>query len=136
MSRLFSEITEGRYPAITYDSRSQEINILRKDENILTLEKLSKGTRDQLYLAIRVHLGQQLLKDETGFFVLDDAFLSSDKDRLAEQIKVLQNLAKQGWQIVYFTTREELANTLGTISGNPPITLERLALDESMMEQT
>jgi exonuclease SbcC len=69
---------------------------------------LSAGTYDQLYLTIRLGLGEQLLKGNKGFFIMDDPFVKSDMDRLKKQIKLLKKISKTGWQIIYFTAKEEV----------------------------
>ncbi len=73
---------------------------------------LSGGAYDQLYLTIRISLAEKLLDEEKGFFILDDPFLKSDTERLRRQMELLLDLSQQGWQILYFTAKDEVKNTL------------------------
>lgn len=57
---------------------------------------------------------------------MDDIFLSYDKDRLFEGIKVLKRLSDMGWQIIYFTAKDEIRNAFTEISDYKLIELELL----------
>jgi uncharacterized protein YhaN len=87
---------------------------------------LSKGAFDQLYLSIRIDLAQRLLEGRKGFFIMDDAFLSSSSKRFREQVNLLSKLSDMGWQTVYFTVKAEDSRALSQISGSKVIRLEPL----------
>ena len=89
----------------------------------LTTNKLSKGAFDQLYLSIRINSAQRLLEGRKPFFIMDDAFLSSDPKRLKEGMKLLNKLSDMSWQIVYFTLEPHDSEMLSKISGNKVIHL-------------
>ena len=112
ISTIYSEITDGLYPAVYYDADEGGIRILRSDGKQLQPSWLSSGAYDQLYFAVRIALGEQLLKSEKGFFVLDDPFLKSDSKRLRQQLEMLVALSRQGWQILYFSAKDEIVSTL------------------------
>jgi ABC-type oligopeptide transport system ATPase subunit len=58
-------------------------------------------------------LAHRLLEGEPGFLFLDDPFLASDSSRLANQLNALKNLVQeQGWQILYFSVKEEVLRHL------------------------
>jgi uncharacterized protein YhaN len=86
--------------------------VLRRDGTILEAEKLSGGAYDQLYLAIRIALGERLLQGTTGFFIMDDPFVKADTARLQRQIEVLQRIAQLGWQVLYFSAKAEMKEAL------------------------
>lgn len=111
-SQYFHSITDGVYQNVDYDPESGELLVIRPNEEVLSAYKLSSGTYDQLYLASRLSLGNQLLSGEPGFFLLDDPFLTSDSNRLARQLDILMSLAEEGWQIVYFSVKEEVRHEL------------------------
>jgi len=108
ISKHFSEITGGNYTEVNFHPEEKKISAKMKNGELLDADKLSGGAYDQLYLAIRLGLGEQLLKGNKGFFIMDDPFVKSDKDRLKRQIKILKNIAEMGWQIVYFTAKDEV----------------------------
>jgi len=91
-----------------------------------SVEKLSRGARDQVYLSIRVALGQMLLEGKTGFFIMDDAFISSDDERIKQQADILRNISKMGWQTVYFSAKKETIDLLSHVTKNKLITLNPL----------
>ncbi len=76
------------------------------------MESLSRGARDQLYFAIRMVLGSMILKRGTGFFLLDEAFVSSDPERLRRQLGFLTRIVEGGWQVVYFTAKDDVIQNL------------------------
>jgi uncharacterized protein YhaN len=116
---VFESITEGRYSSVTYDTTKRKLQVHRDGDQPLTPEQLSHGTTEQLYLAARIGLADQLLNAEPGFFLMDDAFLPADRSRLRDGFDVLQELAADGWQIIYFTAKEEVGVDLVDTYGIP-----------------
>jgi len=112
VSTYFSEITDGMYQKVEYLSDEQRIQATTKTGEILDADKLSGGAYDQLYLCIRLALGEKLLKGDKGFFIMDDPFVKADIDRLAKQLGVLKRISKEGWQILYFTAKDEVKDAL------------------------
>lgn len=111
-SEIFSNITHRRYSEITYLSEKKAIRVRRQDGSEMRILNLSKGTKDQMYLSVRLALAEQILRGKPGFFVLDDPFIASDLERRAIQIEMLKKMTDEGWQVLYFTANENLANEL------------------------
>jgi DNA repair protein SbcC/Rad50 len=112
VSKYFSDITGGRYTEVAFNQESGSIEVTQANGSTLAAEKLSGGAYDQLYFSIRLALGEALLKGEKGFFILDDPFLKSDSERLGEQLSVLKDIARQGWQILYLSAKSEIYSVL------------------------
>jgi uncharacterized protein YhaN len=112
VSRYFSEITESRYSEAVFNQESMQIEIIRRDGRVLRPEDLSAGTFDQLYLSIRLALGSSLLRDKRGFFIMDDPFIKSDAVRLERQLAMLRAITEWGWQILYFSAKNEVRECL------------------------
>lgn len=108
----FGEITGSLYDAVLFNQERGCIEVRRKDGVMLGAEKLSGGAYDQLYLAIRIALGERVLQGTKGFFIMDDPFVKADPSRLQKQIEVLQRIAKLGWQVLYFSAKAEMRDTL------------------------
>jgi DNA repair protein SbcC/Rad50 len=109
ISQDFAEITNQKYDQVVFDQLNSQIKVrLTSNQQFCSADKLSAGSYDQLYFAIRLGLGQKLLGEEQGFFILDDPFLKSDQKRLKKQLDMLMNFAKKGWQIVYFSAKDEV----------------------------
>lgn len=107
-SKWFEQITAGKYNAVNYDPAAGHLTVTRDDGMALTPRELSQGTSDQLYLSARLSLASQLLGQETGFLLLDDALIGADSQRLRAGFETLSTLADDGWQIIYLTAKEEV----------------------------
>lgn len=112
VSQYFSDITGGFYEEVTLNQGTGQIEVKREDGVILGAAKLSGGAYDQLYLSIRLALGEKLLEGRTGFFIMDDPFIKADPDRLKRQVEMLKTISEVGWQIMYFSAKEEIKNVL------------------------
>lgn len=83
-----------------------------KNGDTLDADKLSGGAYDQLYLSVRLALGEKLLKGSQGFFIMDDPFVKADRERLERQLEILKRICDTGWQVIYFTAKEEVVELL------------------------
>jgi exonuclease SbcC len=99
---------------VLFNQGRGQIEVRRKDGVILEAEKLSGGAYDQLYLAIRLALGERILQGTKGFFIMDDPFVKADTARLQKQIEVLQRITQLGWQVLYFSAKAEIKDALKT----------------------
>ena len=111
-SEFFELITGGRYKSIRYDLGARTIKAEDRNGNVIGVSKLSGGTIDQLFFAIRLGLGIKVLEGRSGFFVFDDPFVKSDHERLRRELDLLVKISKEGWQILYFSCKEEVKNYL------------------------
>lgn len=112
ISKYFTKITDGLYEEVLFDQETEGIKVRRKDGVILEAEKLSGGAYDQLYLSIRLALGDKLLKGKKGFFIMDDPFVKADPIRLQRQFKALMKICRLGWQVLYFSAKGEVIAAL------------------------
>ncbi len=108
VSDFFKEITNGDYENIIFEMETGDIKVENRKNEKIDVFGLSGGTYDQLFFAIRLGLGEKLLEGKSGFFILDDPFIKSDIDRLTRQIELLKKISKLGWQILYFTSKNEI----------------------------
>ncbi len=111
-SLYFSRITEGLYVSVDFDQEERRLSIKTSDGEVLFPEQLSGGAYDQLYFSIRLALAQKLLQGEKGFFLLDDPFIKADPRRLSRLLEMLLQLAAEGWQIIYFSSKGEVKEAL------------------------
>ena len=121
VSGVFDEITEGKYTGVHFDGSLQSVKVIDKYERELEASKLSKGAYDQLFLAIRIAIAEEILGEGKGFFVMDDAFLASDSRRIKNQFKILAKLAERGWSIIYFSVKDEVRDLAAKFSKNKVI---------------
>lgn len=115
ISKYFNGITNGLYEEVLFNQEPGKLQVkqvTRKEEVILDAEKLSGGAYDQLYLSIRLALGEKLLKGNKGFFIMDDPLVKADEYRLQRQIQTLKKISESGWQVVYFSAKGEIKDAL------------------------
>jgi len=114
VSRRFAEITGGLYEAVLYEYEDDErkVHVRTAGGETLDAEWLSGGAYDQLYLSVRLALGEALLGGQAGFFIMDDPFVKADAVRLERQLEVLRRIVKAGWQVLYFTAKAEVRDAL------------------------
>ena len=126
-SMIFRDITSGMFEDISYDSSAGEILVKRSHEKRLQkASELSRSEWTQLYTAIRIALGEKLLKGERGFFIVEDPFIHADPERLLKEFDMLKNLSERGWQTIYFTAKDEIKKGLPKQINVEIIELERL----------
>ena len=75
-------------------------------EEAVTLDNLSGGEQEQLYLATRLALAEVLGKEERQLVVLDDVLTATDTGRLARVMNVLEEAA-QRLQVLILTCHPE-----------------------------
>jgi exonuclease SbcC len=112
LSDYFNDITGGLYEEVTFNQAIGKMEVKREDRVTLSPEKLSGGAYDQLYLTVRLALGERLLRGKPGFFIMDDPFIKADSHRLVRQVDVLKRVSSLGWQIMYFSAKEEIMEVL------------------------
>lgn len=112
VSKYFGEITNGLYQEVRFDQETGKIQVKRRDGVILGADRLSGGAYDQLYLSIRLALGDKLLKGKKGFFIMDDPLIKADPDRLQRQIQTLRQISELGWQVIYFSAKGEIRDVM------------------------
>jgi len=93
------EITKN-YKRLFLDGDSLMISDEYRDFCIVDL---STGAREQIMLALRIGFASKILKQDTLFLILDDAFQHSDWDRRKILVDKLADIALSGWQIIYFS---------------------------------
>jgi DNA repair exonuclease SbcCD ATPase subunit len=112
ISKYFSQMTGGLYTSVEFEEKEEKIIVVRKDEKVLYPWQLSSGTYDQLYFSIRLSLGEELFGGEKGFFILDDPFVKASRNRLKILMNMLKDISESGWQIIYFSAKDEVRKIL------------------------
>lgn len=98
--QLLSKMTAGRYDRL---SLSEDLSLLAGTQQEAVLREVlwrSDGTMDQLYLALRLAVAEELIPDVP--LVLDDAFVRFDDVRLKAALEILRETA-QDRQVILFT---------------------------------
>lgn len=135
VSHFFRDITESMYQSVVYDPAESMIQVQRNDGKMLSAKWLSGGAYDQLYFAIRLALGKELIPDQTGFFILDDPFIKSDTQRLKRMMDILVDVSKQGWQIIYFSAKDEILDVLKKYVESKDVTLHQVPKSKLLVSE-
>ncbi|MFT5050532.1 MAG: hypothetical protein ACI8QZ_001934 [Chlamydiales bacterium] len=111
-SELFSQITCGSFSGLTLDYDDNEeptiVGVRGEDGAHLPVEAFSKGTADQLYLALRLaYLQNRLVGEEPMPIVLDDILVDFDDQRALATLDILAELARRT-QVILFTHHEHI----------------------------
>jgi exonuclease SbcC len=135
VSQYFKQITGSVYQEVHYDPVESQIRVKRRDDKMLSAKWLSGGAYDQLYFAIRLALGKELLQGQTGFFILDDPFIKSDHGRLKRMMDILVEISLHGWQILYFSAKDEVLDVLKENVEAKDVTLHQVPKSSLLMSE-
>ena len=110
-SELFSSLTLGDYSGLTTafgDNDKSVLVAIRKNKENVEIDGLSDGTRDQLYLALRLAAIEYHVETVSACpVILDDILVNADDTRALATLKVLGNLASRT-QVLFFTHHRHL----------------------------
>lgn len=107
---IFAAVTEGAFATLAIDYGDDDrprIVGARADGSRVGIEGLSEGTRDQLYLALRLASIEGRAAAGTLPLICDDLLITADDGRSGAMLKVLAN-ASATTQVVLFTHHEHL----------------------------
>ena len=119
-------INAQKYLAILTDNKYSKINLeLQEIENengskIKKWEHLSRGTKEQLYLALKLGYASNYAKDKSTLedngranlpLIVDDAFVNFDLIRTKNALKCLIEFAKTN-QVLFFTCHSEVISSM------------------------
>jgi hypothetical protein len=110
---LFAQLTGGRYQRI---GLGEDLSVSTAAEGEDTLRGSlwrSDGTADQLYLALRLAVAEELTPEAP--LVLDDAFVRFDEDRLRNILNIL-NQTGECKQVILFTCQNRERNIMEELS--------------------
>ena len=124
----FRKLTGGRYQDLRTQADGQREVLLalrKRDGRSITVAEMSKGTRFQLYLALRLSGYRQYVSSGTTLpFVADDIMETFDNTRTAAALGLLREISEQG-QALYFTHHEHVVELAKEVCG-AQLTIHRL----------
>jgi uncharacterized protein YhaN len=116
-SALFNSVTGGRYQrlVVEYAKDTPFLAGVDADDLVKAAPEMSEGTRDQLYLALRLAAIEDYIERSTPMpFVADDIFVNFDETRTAYAMHALQELARH-CQVVVFTHHSHVVEIAQTV---------------------
>jgi len=110
-SRFAQQLTEGRYIRILTTPSDSSIRLENAEYRIIDSTLLSRGTAEQVYLALRLALAVEAAQSSSLPLLLDDLFVNFDRLRLRAAAKLLVELAEER-QLILFTCHEHIRDAL------------------------
>ncbi len=108
----FAHLTGGRYRRLIVDEdpAGKAVLMAIRDSDVeCPVEALSEGTRDQLFLALRVAaIGAHAEQSEPLPFIADDLLVNFDDTRAAAALELLAELGRTT-QVILFTHHDHIA---------------------------
>lgn len=99
----FGKITVGKYTAIRTSLEGKHIQIFDSREGSKTIEQLSRGTREQLLLSLRLgFIKEYESKAEPLPIITDEVLVNFDRNRAEKSAQILQEFARDR-QVLVFT---------------------------------
>ena len=115
-SRYFNGLTMGSFTGLRTDSDDHGKLVLagvRPNGSWLQVDAMSSGTRDQLYLALRLAtLEWRTESSEPMPFIVDDILINFDDQRSQATIKALSELGEKS-QVILFTHHQKIVEAAG-----------------------
>ncbi|MGX0974395.1 uncharacterized protein YhaN [Roseovarius sp. MBR-51] len=124
--RCFAMLTQGAYSRLTTQPDGSNETLLAVDAGGTSkrVAEMSKGTRFQLYLALRAAAHEQLVAQGTCLpFFCDDIFETFDEDRTSAACRVLEQIGRSG-QAIYLTHHRHVVDIAMQVCDSKPIVHE------------
>lgn len=116
-SAFFRVVTDERYLRIRQMREVQQVEVVMPSGAAVSATSLSRGTRDQLYLCLRLGLADAFAEQGTRLpLLMDDVLVNFDPERAEAMAKVLADAADRH-QILLFTCHPETSALLEREAG-------------------
>lgn len=116
---IFSTLTSGSFQklVVDYEREPMVLEGQRFDGKLVGISGLSDGTRDQLYLALRLAaLEMHLDQSQPLPFIADDLFINYDDERSKAGFEALRKLSEQT-QVIFLSHHDHLIPTVQEVFG-------------------
>ncbi|MEX2561332.1 MAG: hypothetical protein WD403_15520, partial [Pirellulales bacterium] len=108
-SEYLARLTEGRYTRVWTPLGESGLRVDDADGSCLGAESLSRGTREQLFLCLRLALAASYARRGVELpLVLDDVLVNFDGRRAKAAAALLRAFAAEGRQVFVFTCHEHV----------------------------
>src|SRR4051812_16845404 len=108
-SEYMSQLTGGKYTRIWTPLAHDILFVDNAEGQSLPVQVLSRGTREQLFVSLRLALVSAYGRRGIHLpMILDDVFINYDAGRTRTACSVLREFAKQGHQLLVFTCHEHV----------------------------
>ena len=130
-SNYLEQLTEGKYKRIWTKLIGEELLVDNRDEETIPVDKLSRGTREAVYLSLRLALvAAYARRGATIPMILDDVLVNFDGQRAQAAAKVLYDFSRNGHQILMFTCHEHMRDMFYSLGADVRVLPEHLDVVE------
>ena len=119
-SAIFSRLTLGSFERLSVDFDSEPLKLQGRRPNgtVVAVEGMSEGTRDQLFLSLRLAaLDMHLDQAHVLPFIADDLFVNYDDRRSRAGLEALGELSRKT-QVIFLSHHDHLLPLLHEVFGN------------------
>ncbi|MEZ6094696.1 MAG: AAA family ATPase [Pirellulaceae bacterium] len=118
-SLYLEQLTEGHYTRIWTRLVGEELLVDNEDDETITVDKLSRGTREAVYLSLRLALVTVFARRGAVLpLVLDDILVNFDAYRMKSAAKLLVDFARNGYQILMFTCHDHMRDLFHSLEAD------------------
>ncbi|WP_117170819.1 ATP-binding protein [Paraliobacillus sediminis] len=110
-TKHFKDLTNQKYRDVFLTDQEAMLQVENDVGIRFIVTELSQGTRDQLYIALRIALSEIIQKQYQMPFFIDDAFVHFDLERLDKMYVIFKQLATKQ-QIIIFTNDTSWSETV------------------------
>jgi uncharacterized protein YhaN len=115
-SGYLDRLTQGRYRRVWTPLGEHSLRVDDAAGHSLPVEVLSRGTREQLFLSLRLALASSYARRGAPLpLVLDDVLVNFDAERAKAAAAVLRDFAAAGHQLLIFTCHEHIMKMFKTL---------------------
>ena len=115
-SRYLKRMTNGRYIRIWTPLAEDVLIVEDGNGRQLPIEVLSRGTREQLFLSLRLALVAGYKRRGVQMpVILDDVLVNFDSDRTESAAKVIADFARAGHQVLVFTCHRHIKDIFASL---------------------
>lgn len=118
-SGYLERLTEGRYQRIWTRLTGEELLVDNGGDETIPVDKLSRGTREAVYLSLRMALvGAYARRGAVIPMVLDDVLVNFDGRRARAAAEVLVDFSRNGYQILMFTCHDHVRDLFHSLNAD------------------
>jgi len=109
-SSFLSQLTAGKYNRVWTPLGTNRLKIDSAEGQSLSIDLLSRGTREAVFIALRLSLAAAYARRGVMLpLVLDDVLVNFDRDRALYAAQTLKTFAEMGHQVFMFTCHKHIA---------------------------
>lgn len=115
-SSFLGQLTNGKYTRIWTPLGTNQLKIDSHDGKAIALEVLSRGTREAVFIALRLSLAAAYARRGVMLpLILDDVLVNFDGDRALHAAETLRSFAELGHQVMMFTCHDHIVEIFHSI---------------------